>query len=204
MSKNHACLVPVLGASGSGKSEFLRRLAVKKKIGRLLVWNPMQQKTPYPYPVVSKLGELTDQVLRQKRFNLVFDPGHWDFDLLRRQFNQFCELALEAEDLTLIVEELKHVARAQYAPRHWLRVTGDGRQYGLRVFGTSQRPVQIDKDFLGNATLIRTGRLVYQDDIDTVAKYMRIDRERLEVLQPLDWIEKNLETGDEAHGKIAF
>lgn len=197
-------MVPVFGATESGKSQFILQMLRRRPPARLLVWNPLQAKTVYPGQVVNKLGELAALVLNSKKFSVVFDPGHWDFELLRRQFDLVCKLALEAENLTFIAEELKHVTRPQAAPNNWRRITGDGRQYGVRVFGISQRPAQMDKDFLANATAIRTGRLAYPDDIDTVAKYMRIDRAQIEALQPLDWIERDLTTGQIASGRMAF
>lgn len=202
MSKNVACIVPVLGASGSGKSTFLRRYLAQKKVTRSLVWNPMQQKTRYDGDEVTSLAALVEAT-RAKRFRCVFVPV-WDFDVMRAQFDVFCEIALERENLVLVAEELKHVTRPQWAPANWRRVTGDGRQYGLRVFGASQRPAQIDGDFMGNATVIRTGRLVKADDIDTVAKFMQVERSQVAALQPLDWLEKSMETGNLASGRIEF
>lgn len=197
-------MVPVFGATESGKSQFILRLLAKRPPPRLLVWNPIQEKTVYPGVVVRSLADLAHLVLDQKKFSVVFDPGHWDFELLRRQFDYVCKLALQAENLTFIAEELKHVTRPQAAPGHWRRMTGDGRQYGVRVFGISQRPAQMDKDFLANATAIRTGRLAYPDDIDTVARYMRVERAELEALQPLDWIERDMKTGTKAAGRLTF
>lgn len=202
MSANSACVVPVLGATGSGKSAFLRRYLAQKKVTRSMVWNPMQKKTRYDGDEVTSLADLVERT-RSKRFRVVFVPV-WDFEVMREQFDVFCEVALERENLVFVAEELKHVTRPQWAPAHWRRVTGDGRQYGLRVFGATQRPAQVDGDFLGNATIIRTGRLVKADDIDVVTKYMRVERSQIEALAPLDWLEKDMETGRLAAGRLTF
>lgn len=196
-------MVPVLGATGSGKSTYLRRLLTAKPPARLLVWNPMQDKTPYPGTVLTRLEDL-HQAIQERRFSVVFVPAWGDFKLMRRQFDLFCELALAAENLTFIAEEIKHVTTPVWAPPHWRRITGDGRQYGLRVFCTSQRPAQIDKDCLSNATLIRTGRFAWPDDVQTVARYMRVPEAEIDALKPLDFIEVNLETGQKLAGRLKF
>jgi hypothetical protein len=203
VSKLNPCVVPVMGATGSGKSQALMRMLAKQKPARSLIWNPMQKKTRYAGEECTHLVDLVDGLGAKGKFNRVFVPT-WDFDLMREQFEIFCGFCLELENLTVLVEELKYVTRPGWAPPNWRRVTGDGRQYGLRVFGTSQRPAQIDKDFLGNATLIRTGRLAYHEDVETMSKYMLVPEEQINALQPLDWIEKNKETGEVAKGRLTF
>lgn len=62
----------------------------------------------------------------------------------------------------------------------------------------------IDKDFLGNATLIHTGRLVYPEDIGAVTKAMQIEANAVAALQPLEWIEKDTQTGKRRAGRVVF
>ena len=79
-----------------------------------------------------------------------------------------------------------------------------GRHRGLRVIGASQRPASIDKDFLGNATLIHTGCLVYPENIRAVAKAMQVEEGAIAALAPLDWIEKDTQTASAAPGGWCF
>lgn len=180
----------------------MRRVIERKKVTRSIIWNPMQAKTPYAGDVVTKLADLLTAT-RQKKFRVVFVPI-WDFDVMKEQFDAVCEIALDRENLTFVAEELKHVTRPQWAPPNWRRATGDGRQYGLSIFGTSQRPAQVDGDFFGNCTVIRTGRLTKADDRKKVAENMMIPLADVEALQPLDWIEKDMETGNVASGRLTF
>jgi len=76
-----------------------------------------------------------------------------------------------------------------------------GRHRGLRVIGASQRPASIDKDFLGNATLIHTGCLVYPENIRAVAKAMQVEEGGIAAL---DWIEKDTQTGKHRAGRAVF
>ncbi len=136
-------------------------------------------------------------------FSVVFRPSS-DESLRARQFDLFCGAALAAGSLTLVVEELRFVTTPSRAPLRWAEVTMTGRHRGLRVIGTSQRPASIDKDFLGNATLIHTGRLVYPEDIRAVAKAMQVEEGAVAALQPLDWIEKDTQTGRRRSGRVTF
>ncbi len=79
-----------------------------------------------------------------------------------------------------------------------------GRHRCLRVIGASQRPASIDKDFLGNCTTIHTGRLAYPEDVRAVAKAMGVDEAGIAALKPLEWIEKNMQTGQTSRGVITF
>lgn len=203
MSKNKANIVAVLGASGSGKSTFVKQTIAHLKPKRLLVWDPMRE-----YPggeQVECLGELLGalELAGKGGFALTFRPAAHD-GLRMRQFDVVCAAALAAGNLVLVVEELRFVTTPSRAPLRWAEVTMTGRHRGLRVIGTSQRPASIDKDFLGNATLIHTGRLVYPEDIRAVAKSMRVPDAEIEALAPLDWIEKDMQTGKKAAGRLVF
>lgn len=74
----------------------------------------------------------------------------------------------------------------------------------MRIIGTSQRPAHIDKDFLGNATTIRTGMLGYPQDIKAVADAMRIKPVDIELLKPLEFIEVNRQTWERRKGLLQF
>lgn len=142
MSKLKPLVVPVLGATGSGKSTFLLRMLARADtrgsagVQRLIIWNPNQAKTRFPGRECARLTDVCAKVGRKRDFRVVFVPP-WDFDLMRAQFAVLCDIVMEAENLLFIVEELKYVTRPAYAPDSWRRISGDGRQYGVRVIGTS-------------------------------------------------------------------
>lgn len=203
-SKNTASIVAVLGASGSGKSTFIKRQITKARPARLLIWDPMQEYGEFGQCVAS-LGELVAMITSAKRnrFALVFRPSH-DEKQRAKQFDVFCGIAMAAGQLVLVVEELKFVTKPSWAPVRWAQVTMTGRHKGLKVIGASQRPASIDKDFLGNCTVIHTGRLAYAEDVRAVAKGMQIDEAAIAALLPLDWIEKNMQTGQITRGTLTF
>lgn len=202
MSKNKAAIVAVLGASGSGKSTFVKQTLARLKPKRRLVWDPMRE---YQGNTTGSLGELLNWIERDAGgvSSAVFRPASSE-SVRAHQFDVFCAAALAAGNLTLVVEELRFVTTPSRAPLRWAEATMTGRHRGLKVIGTSQRPASIDKDFLGNATLIHTGRLVYPEDIRAVAKAMQIEEGAIAALAPLDWIEKDTQTGKRRSGRVVF
>ena len=211
--ENKAAIMAVLGSSGSGKSSFVKR-ETRRGHPRLLVWDPLGE---YQGATTDKVHELL-AALRSKKFRLVFRPS--DDDKIRAvQFDLVCRAALAAGNLTLVVEELRFVTTPSRAPVGWARVCLTGRHKGLTVYGLSQRPASIDKDFLGNCTRIRCGRLVYPEDVRAVGRALGLkvrpdpagqdlktawSMARLEVLQPLEWIEKDMTTGKFSAGRLKF
>lgn len=186
MSKNQAFIMAVLGASGSGKSTSVKRM-LNPKPARLMVFDTMREYA-HVGMVFTEIGPMIDAIAKQRRFAVVFQPSS-DPKVREKQFSMFCAIALVAGNLTMIVEELRFLTTPSRAPLKWAEVTLTGRHKGLRVIGTSQRPASIDKDFLGNCTRIRTGRLVYPEDRRAVAKAMQVDENELATLQNLQWIE---------------
>ncbi|MCL1072999.1 hypothetical protein [Shewanella dokdonensis] len=69
----------------------------------------------------------------------------------------------------IVAEELADVTTAGKAPPHWGQVVRRGRARGLApIFAITQRPSESDKTTVGNATLVRCGRLNRAND----RKYM--------------------------------
>lgn len=203
MSKNNASILAVMGASGSGKSLYIKRGLKRSRPGRLLIWDPLREYGEFGL-VHDAMGSMVDAMAKagkSGRFSLVFQPAVNEKQRAK-QFDLFCGLALAAGNLTVIIEELKFVTRPSFAPLRWSEITLTGRHKGLRVVGVSQRPASIDKDFLGNATVIHCGRLAYPEDRRAVAKAAGIDETKIEQLLPLEYIEKNMATGEISTGKV--
>lgn len=201
MSANKAAIMAVLGASGSGKSTFIKREIRKPAVKRrLLIWDPMREYGAHGRTVTTA-GELVEAIGAEK-FAIVFQPSG-DPKLRVRQFDLVCRAALAAGRLTLVVEELRFVTTPSRAPLGWAQVCLTGRHAGLTVYGASQRPASIDKDFLGNCTRIRTGRLAYPADEKAVAAAARVDVSEIPTA-PLEFLEIDLTTGAKTLGKLKF
>lgn len=203
---NRPCIFASMGSTGSGKSEDIKRNWLSPAPRRLLVWDlsPIDEYRAYGASVtLSQLVAAGGAAGKGGDIRLVFKPS--DNDKRRAQeFDIFCTLAMRMGNLTMLVEELKFVTRPSYAPMPWAHCVLTGRKMGLRLIGTSQRPAHIDKDFLGNATIIRTGCLGYEDDEIAVAKAVRVPVDDIHQLQPLDWIQFERETRQVTRGRLTF
>lgn len=200
MSKNLASIVAVFGASGSGKSAWIKRQMAKSR--RTVIWDAMAEYGAHGV-VVKELARMAETMVKEKQFSIVFQPVT-DTAKRAQQFDLFCRLALAAGNLLLVVEELRFVTTPSRAPVGWAQCCLTGRHKGLKIIGASQRPASIDKDFLGNATIIHCGRLVYPEDARAIIKAGGIPEAELASLKPLDWVEKDMTTGKLTRGRLTF
>jgi len=198
-SRNKAQIVAVMGASGSGKSTFLKQTIRKTLPNRLMIWDPMTEYGDFGEPTRTLADVMAK--MRASAFCIDFIPSA-DPEQMRKQFDLFCQLAFAAGNLTLIAEELAFVTSPSFAPTGWAAVTLKGRHKGLKVYGASQRPASIDKHFFSNATTVRTGRLNYSADIKTLANVLSIVPEQVQSLLPLEYLERDMSTGKVTSGKM--
>jgi hypothetical protein len=185
---NRPVIVAVMGSTGAGKSTYIKRTWLDPLPRRLMVWDgsPIDEYRSFGATVtLSQLVAAAGAAGKGGDIRLVFKPSD-DAKIRAREFDIFCTLAMRLGSLTILVEELKFVTNPSYAPMPWANCLLNGRKMGLRVIGTSQRPAHIDKDFFGNATIIRTGVLGYPEDVKALAGPMRVTFEDIDALVPVD------------------
>lgn len=203
MSKHAACIVAVFGSPGSGKSQFLKQLIRRLRPGRLMIWSPLEETDRYGAhgELVRTLQALVGPVLEgaPKRFAVIYQPTgpipSWE-----AQFDSFCEIALAAGDCMVVAEELADAAPVHHVPHNWQRLMRQGRHRAMRVYASSQRPASIDKGLFSFATTIRTGRLNYKADVDTLAGALMIPQADIVGLKPLEYVERDMQTGATRRG----
>lgn len=196
---NKANIVAVMGGSGSGKSTFIKREIARLKPKRLIIFDVMHEYGAYGDAVA--LCSMAAQTAKKPAFKLVFQPNSRSID---SQFEFICKLAFELGDCMLIVEELNRVTQATKAPPAWQDCTSRGRHKGLMIYGASQRPASVDKDFFSNATRIRTGRLNFAADIKTLANVLKVKTSEIDGLKPLEYIEREMSSGKTTGGILKF
>lgn len=198
-------IIGLLGATGSGKTQYLKRYLLTPRPRRLLVWDfsPEDEyaQLGHVLPLPDVIGEL--QAAKAGPFGLVFKPS-FDDKRRAREFELFCRAAYLAGNLTMVVEELRYVTQPALSPPGWRLVVLTGRKRGLRVIGTSQRPAHIDKDFLGNATRLHVGLLNYRDDVQVMAQELGVDAAQVSGLPFLHWIELDRRTRQLSRGQLIF
>jgi hypothetical protein len=191
-----ARIIAVLGGTGSGKTWRVKNVHLKPKPARLVIWDFKRDPQFNGYAQVVTAAGLVDALAR-KSFSVRFQPS---FDAVKRaeQFDWFCELVHHFGNMTVWVEELAQVTKPNWAPGNWSMVVLTGREYGgadgedkhLEVVATSQRPAGVDKDFLGNATLIECGVLEFERDMRAAAVCLRTKADAVQLLRPGQFLQR--------------
>lgn len=197
----------IMGSSGCGKSTYLRNLLNKKKRRRTIIWSPKEAMDNYAgfYPgsvVVTTAGAVL-QILKaagpKGEFHVVFRPT-LNRKIDTAHFNAVCMMAKAARNLTFVAEELHTVTLPSWSPDGWSQLVMMGRAYGVEVFGLSQRPAGVDKDFYGNLSTMHTGRLSSPDDAKVISKTLNVPANEVMSLNGYSWIERNMKTGIVSRG----
>ncbi|HBF50961.1 MAG TPA: hypothetical protein DDX04_12150 [Massilia sp.] len=177
-TKNKAKIHAVIGASGTGKSSYIKG-ELLRGYSRLLVWSPLEKTDNYAGfckgVTVHKITDLVAAV-QAGRKAIVYVPSG-DDKAVKRQFDFFCRIVWELEGATVLVEELSRVTMPSWSPPAWRNLSTAGRHQGLTIIGVSQRPAQIDKDFLGNCSEVRCYRVNYDNDAKVMADTLGLSDE---------------------------
>jgi hypothetical protein len=199
-----ADITAVLGASGSGKSAYIKKRLRTEKPQRLLIYDPEGEfgKFGRELTKISDVLSVLQQAGDDGAFKLVFNP-HADPGRAVGQFELLCRMAFHAGNLMFVVEELADVTQPTKAPVGWSMLTRRGRKRGCRIIGASQRPASIDKTFLGNCTRVRCGRLMYEEDARAVGKVLGVDHAQLLSLPALHFFER-CPPGEAVAGVLKF
>lgn len=201
-----AKVTAIMGSTGCGKSFYLRSVLAKRKRRRTLIWSPKEAIDNYaglyPGSVVVTTAAETLALLKaagKGEFHIVFKP-RLNRTADAAQFGAVCKMAMLARDVTFIAEELHTVTKPSWAPDGWSELIMMGRGYGAEVFGLSQRPASVDKDFFGNVSLIHCGRMAYDDDAKAVASALGVKPAEVLALTGHQWIERDILSGKITRG----
>lgn len=198
-SNNSAHIEAVMGASGTGKSHYIKGRLKQLKPKRLIIWDAREEYQDLARPT-HRMADVLAGLRSGKRVKLAYRPNTGEEKELREKFATLCRIVFAAGDLVFIAEELSDVTSASWAPGPWRRISTQGRHRGLYVFGTSQRPASIDKHFLGNATQVRTSRLNYKNDREALANFLDVPVTDVNALIGYQWIERDMGSGSIKRG----
>lgn len=200
-----ACIIAAFGATGTGKSTFLKNALIRAS-APVLIFDP---KHEYQGGVAADEMTFLREVGTRPR--AILRPS-FDADLRIRQFDRFCCAALAVARargrVTVLADELHLVTAPGKAPRYWRELIETGRAIGVTVLCASIRPAAIDKSLWVNATHIRCGRLNNEDDCKTVANSLGIPWRNLLALKSaagvVEFVERDLGTGATRRGRLTF
>lgn len=204
---NAAKVTVILGATGCGKTHYLRGQLARPRRRRTIIWSPKEPidnyADMYPGSIVVRTVEAVLRIAkaagRKGEFHLVF------YSRLNRasdeaQFGAVCKIAMAARDVTMVVDECHTVTRPSWAPDGWSELVMMGRGYGAEIFALSQRPASMDKDLMGNSSRIRTGRLAFPADAKAVAATLNVPWQQVMALTGFQYIERDCLTGKVSTG----
>lgn len=191
-TSNSANITAVIGASGNGKGLFVKNEKIARWRGPIIVWSPLERTDQYARVIGGKayasVAAMVTAIQKGERRVVLVPPR--ESKPMKVMFDRFCRVAWELEGWMVIVEELSRVTMPSWAPPAWKDLSTAGRHQGLNIIGTSQRPAQIDKDFLGNCSEVRCYGLVYGNDAKTMADVMAVTPEHLRNLQKFHYVHR--------------
>ena len=202
-----ALTVASFGARGTGKTAWIKQTLAKVNPARLMVWDYKHDAS------LASVGKAFTQwpafvaACKKPTFQARY-LVHPDFDP-HEQFDAFCALAWREGNLTMFVDELAEVTKANKAPGTWRKCVNVGRSYdngtkALSIIGASQRPAEVDKSFLANCDVIHTGRLGDIADAKRFAASWGIGADELVNLPDLHWVEKRADSPVITRGVLLF
>lgn len=196
-----AQFVGVFGASGSGKSHFLKTALRADKSPRVLVFDPGHEYID-AMPFDDEL-KLWNWVNASKTFKCALRPS-FDQSKRARQFDRFCAAVLAVArsrgSCAALVDELHLVTDNARPPAHWLELNQTGRKFNVSLYAASIRPAAVDKHFWTNLTYVRTGRLNFEDDQKTLANVLGVKVAEVANLTDHGFIARDMLTGKRFSG----
>ncbi|MCW3173754.1 hypothetical protein [Shewanella subflava] len=189
----------VCGGSGSGKSSYVKAELKKLKPSRVIIWDPVDEYGELANVRVTCRRELVDILRRYPHGALKIRfvaEGQSDFEF-------WAKCAFAWTNAAVVAEETADVTSPSKAPPNWGKLIRRGRARGLApIFALTQRPAESDKTAIGNATLIRVGRMARNADRAMMAKELDIDSRLITALLPLDFIERDMNTNKVRSGNL--
>lgn len=183
-NSNRPDLRAYIGATGSGKGVSIREHLKAAKPKRLIVWDPLGEYSQFCKIVTKSMPEAI-AAMKHPAFTVAYMPSG-DPKGFAGQFDLWCRAAFAAGNCTALVEELADVTKASHAPTSWRRLTTQGRHAGLKIIGASQRPAQVDKNFLGGCTYIRCFTLRYEEDRKAMKSAMKVTQDQIDALETVE------------------
>lgn len=200
-SHNKARIIAVVGASGTGKGRYIKTELLPLFAAPVVVWSALERSDNYAailrVPATESLAEVI-AAWRAGRSAVYVPPQNPK--LIADAFSLFCRAAWCMTGAVVLVEELSRVTSPSYAPPAWRDLSTAGRHQGITLIGTAQRPAQVDKDFMGNATEIRCFRVNYENDARVMANVLREPWAQMMELPDFHFIERNLSSRTNARG----
>jgi len=165
----------IMGMTGSGKTVLAEQLLKHRRFvvvhdfkhsPSISKWNGYKQYT--------KLSDL----IRAKEEKLIYTPDHTEIEN-EEIINAFFRWIFERRNTTLYVDEVYGVCPNGRAPFYYNSCIVQGRELGISVFSSTQRPKRIPQTVLSESDNYYVFRLLLPDDRDKVKGILPFDEKLL-------------------------
>ncbi|MDP3859011.1 MAG: hypothetical protein Q8Q73_14760 [Stagnimonas sp.] len=175
----------VVGTTGSGKSHTTKEALRSERSAFVFDVKNEYGKIPGFRTVHTRSELVAAAKLRSGRFA-------WPATSVD-DFAFFSSVVWARGECLCIAEELAGVSTsAGQARGDWHKILTQGRGFGIRTIGVTQRPQEIDKTIVAQASLIRCHRLNRKGDRRYMAEELDIDVELVAALQGFEFIERRI------------
>lgn len=174
----------VVGSTGSGKSHGTKQAMKGER--SVFVFDVKNEYGAIPgFRIVHTRREL---VAAAERGGRVAWPA-----CSAEDFDFWAAVVWARGDCLCVAEELAGLATSSGKARgYWHKILTQGRGFGIRTVGLSQRPQEIDKTIVGQATLMRVHRLSRAGDQKYMAAELNVPVELVADLQGFEVIERHV------------
>lgn len=210
-AKSNAGRIGVWGASGSGKSTYVKRAIKGRK--RLIVFDPMEEYAPYVNVTVRSLEEVRQLMARNwHTFKIAYVPPAGKESATLSALSKLLiaaqtpfKITGKGEHITLVVEEMNicfpvHGGAAR--AKGFADICSRGRHFGIEVYGLSQRIAEVDTRFRGNTTETVILRQQGRNDINAAEQAIGGHKKKIIELRNLSYIHER--GGELTEGKLTF
>lgn len=179
----------VIGASGSGKSSYIKQHHDVVTARRIMIWDPDgEYRAPHVNTVPQLLRVCNKAGFGPLKVAIACNPS-------TAEFEQFCAIAFRMgharAPLVVITEELADVANIGKASPQWGQLIRKGRKYGIQLFVASQRPQEIDKTVFSQCGTHWCGQLREERTRKYMADTIGVSVAAIAALKPLDYYLKS-------------
>ncbi|PHR87962.1 MAG: hypothetical protein COA78_36815 [Blastopirellula sp.] len=169
----------IIGASGSGKSAFLRK-TINFKCARIVAWDPDED---YPLPRVRSMAAFEKLVKKcgfgKIRVSLTVEPTEENFERWAGLVFAICHAAAPME---ILADEIADVTRIAKASPKWGEMCRKVRKYGGRISAITQRPQEADKTIFNQTHIKWVGALSSAKAYKAMADEMDLTTSELKAL----------------------
>jgi len=195
----------IVGASGSGKSAFLRK-KIDFKQNRIVAWDADED---FRLPRIRSMA-IFERLAKKQGFGQIRCAV--TVEPTEENFERFCQIVFAIAHckapITIICEEIADVTRVSKASPHWGQLCRKIRKYGGTIYAVTQRPEEADKTIFNQAKFKWCGALGSAAAYKKMAAEMDISVPELRNLQNIEkkqieyWLKEGTQAAQKA--KISF